>query len=274
MAAAHLAGALSLDDAALVAATHARLVQRLAVGRGDSLVVAAAPEVVAGHLAAFEEPPTLAGRLGPASTLVSGDTTAIRSPDRPVRGSGHRSPPGTHGICIPLAADGPRAHTPAVGDQRHRRAPGTAANDLDGHRERDRRRIPGPGLVGQITSAIKAGSRPPWTQCGGARHRRRTGAESAPGPAQGMRASLDEGTEGARRGAPSCAWRRFNEGRTRHGAYSPRWVTCIPWVTRSPPDPSYAHHAGVMPSSGRLSAATSAGRGDAPFAAARNRPFR
>lgn len=79
IAAAHLTGALSLDDAALVAATHARLVQRLAVGRGDSLVVAAVPEVVAGHLAAVEERPTLAGRLGPASTLVSGDTTAIRA---------------------------------------------------------------------------------------------------------------------------------------------------------------------------------------------------
>lgn len=76
-AAAHLAGALSLEDAALVAATHARLVQRLAVGQGHSLVVGAAPDVVAGQLAAVDGPLTLAGRLGPASTLVSGDTTAI-----------------------------------------------------------------------------------------------------------------------------------------------------------------------------------------------------
>ncbi|WP_033667344.1 type I polyketide synthase [Salinispora fenicalii] len=76
-AAAHLAGALSLEDAALVAATHARLVQRSAVGQGDSLVVAAAPDVVAGELAADEGSLTLAGRLGPASTLVSGDAAAI-----------------------------------------------------------------------------------------------------------------------------------------------------------------------------------------------------
>lgn len=76
-AAAHLAGALSLEDAALVAATHARHVQRLAVGQGHSLVVAAAPDTVAGQLAAVEGSLTLAGRLGPASTLVSGDPTAI-----------------------------------------------------------------------------------------------------------------------------------------------------------------------------------------------------
>ncbi|GAU65736.1 polyketide synthase Pks13 [Streptomyces sp. NBRC 110611] len=76
-AAAHLAGALDFDDASLLAARHARLVQRLAVGRGDTAVVAAGADLVRPLLAAADGRLTLAGRNGPASTLVSGDSPAL-----------------------------------------------------------------------------------------------------------------------------------------------------------------------------------------------------
>lgn len=76
-AAAHIAGALGFDDACQLAVHHGRLVQRLAVGRGDAMVVEAGEEGVAPRLAAFGGDLTVAGLNGPGSVLVSGETAAL-----------------------------------------------------------------------------------------------------------------------------------------------------------------------------------------------------
>ncbi|CAM5508225.1 hypothetical protein SALBM311S_05459 [Streptomyces alboniger] len=76
-AAAHIAGALGFEDATLLAVHHARLVQRFAVGRGDTVVVAADEELVVPHLAAVGGDLTLAGHNGPASVLVSGGSAEL-----------------------------------------------------------------------------------------------------------------------------------------------------------------------------------------------------
>jgi acyl transferase domain-containing protein len=78
-AAAHVAGALHFDDATLLAVHHARLVQRLAVGRGDTMVVAADEERVAPHLAAVGGDLTVAGHNGPTSLLVSGGSAELQA---------------------------------------------------------------------------------------------------------------------------------------------------------------------------------------------------
>ncbi|MFY1676910.1 acyltransferase domain-containing protein [Streptomyces sp. WMMC905] len=72
--AAYLSGALGFDDATLLATHHARLVQQLAVGGGDSVVAACAAERVLPLIAAEGDRVTLSGRLGPESTLLSGAT--------------------------------------------------------------------------------------------------------------------------------------------------------------------------------------------------------
>ncbi|MFF5338610.1 acyltransferase domain-containing protein [Streptomyces sp. NPDC013181] len=73
-AASHVAGALDFEDASLLAASHGRLLQQLAVGRGDGIVVTtgadAARKYLTGRLA-------VAGRNGLASTLVTGTPEEI-----------------------------------------------------------------------------------------------------------------------------------------------------------------------------------------------------
>ncbi|MFE2724100.1 acyltransferase domain-containing protein [Kitasatospora sp. NPDC059327] len=78
-AAAHIAGALDFDDAALLTVHHARLVQQLAVGRGDAMVVEADEGRLAAHLAAAGDRLTVAGHNGPASVLLSGGTAELEA---------------------------------------------------------------------------------------------------------------------------------------------------------------------------------------------------
>ncbi|MFD8704092.1 acyltransferase domain-containing protein [Kitasatospora sp. NPDC059648] len=73
-AAAHVAGALDFDDASRLAAHHGRLLQQLAVGRGEGIVVMTAAEEVAPHLTGGL---TLSGRNGLNSTLVTGTPQEI-----------------------------------------------------------------------------------------------------------------------------------------------------------------------------------------------------
>ncbi|MCH0569853.1 acyltransferase domain-containing protein [Streptomyces sp. MUM 136J] len=77
-AAAHIAGALDLDDATLLVAHHARLVQQLAVGRGDTMVVGADAGTVRSLLAAFDGGVTVSGCNSPLSTSVSGESATLR----------------------------------------------------------------------------------------------------------------------------------------------------------------------------------------------------
>ncbi|NEC87421.1 type I polyketide synthase [Streptomyces sp. SID12501] len=73
-AASHIAGALDFDDAAHLAAHHGRLLQQLAVGHGDGIVVMTAADEVGQHLTGGL---TVSGYNGPNSTLVTGTPQEI-----------------------------------------------------------------------------------------------------------------------------------------------------------------------------------------------------
>lgn len=73
-AAAHIAGVLDIDDASLLAATHGRLLQQLAVGHGDGIVVTTGADLVKEHLTGRL---TVSGYNGPNSTLVTGTPREI-----------------------------------------------------------------------------------------------------------------------------------------------------------------------------------------------------
>ncbi|MFJ1589286.1 SDR family NAD(P)-dependent oxidoreductase [Kitasatospora albolonga] len=76
IAAACVAGALSLDDAARIVALRSRAIRALA-GRGGMASVALPAEQVAEHLAPWDGRLSVAAVNGPASTVVSGDTDAL-----------------------------------------------------------------------------------------------------------------------------------------------------------------------------------------------------
>ncbi|MFJ9113858.1 type I polyketide synthase, partial [Streptomyces sp. NPDC102283] len=76
IAAACVAGALSLDDAARIVALRSRAIRALS-GRGGMASVALPAEQVAEHLAPWDGRLSVAAVNGPASTVVSGDTDAL-----------------------------------------------------------------------------------------------------------------------------------------------------------------------------------------------------
>ncbi|MFC8709537.1 SDR family NAD(P)-dependent oxidoreductase [Streptomyces sp. NPDC057197] len=76
IAAACVAGALSLEDAARIVALRSRAIRALS-GRGGMASVALPAEQVAGHLAPWDGRLSVAAVNGPASTVVSGDTDAL-----------------------------------------------------------------------------------------------------------------------------------------------------------------------------------------------------
>lgn len=104
-AAAYLAGALDFDDASLLAATHARLVQRFAVGHGDSMVVTIGADELTQHLAAADGRVVVAGDNGPTSTLVSGPVAELEA---------LRARLAADGIVSHLVRMGYAAHSPMV----------------------------------------------------------------------------------------------------------------------------------------------------------------
>lgn len=73
-AASHIAGALGFEDASRLAAHHGRLLQQLAVGRGDGIVVMTGADDVKQHLTGGL---TLSGHNGLNSTLVTGTPQEI-----------------------------------------------------------------------------------------------------------------------------------------------------------------------------------------------------
>ncbi|MGW7362762.1 acyltransferase domain-containing protein [Streptomyces sp. NPDC054841] len=100
-AAAHIAGALDFDDALLLATQHARLVQQLAVGRGDTMVVETDERTLTPRLSAFHGRLTVAGHNSPGSLLVSGETEALEA------------------LAEQLATDGITAHRVRMGYPAH-----------------------------------------------------------------------------------------------------------------------------------------------------------
>ncbi|MGW3264201.1 acyltransferase domain-containing protein [Streptomyces sp. NPDC001056] len=73
-AASHVAGALDFDDASRLAACHGRLLQQLAVGRGEGIVVTTGADAVGRYLTGQL---TVSGHNGPNSTLVTGTPQEI-----------------------------------------------------------------------------------------------------------------------------------------------------------------------------------------------------
>ncbi len=76
VAAAHVAGALELEDAALISAHCGLLMQRLA-GTGKVAVIRAPPEKVARMLGARESKVWIAGASSPGATVVAGDPNGV-----------------------------------------------------------------------------------------------------------------------------------------------------------------------------------------------------
>lgn len=73
-AACHVAGVLDFDDASRLAAGHGRLLQQLAVGRGDGIVVTTGADAVRPYLT---DQLTVSGHNGLSSTLVTGTPQEI-----------------------------------------------------------------------------------------------------------------------------------------------------------------------------------------------------
>jgi pimaricinolide synthase PimS1 len=76
IAAAHVAGGLSLEDAARVVAVRARVIAKLA-GKGGMLSVSLSAERLSARLQPFGERLSLAAINGPSSLVVSGDSDAL-----------------------------------------------------------------------------------------------------------------------------------------------------------------------------------------------------
>lgn len=76
VAAAHVAGALTLDDAVRLVFHRSRLLDSV-VGKGKTAVVGMRPDDIHGILEEFNGLVALAGNTGPASSVISGDSSAV-----------------------------------------------------------------------------------------------------------------------------------------------------------------------------------------------------
>jgi acyl transferase domain-containing protein/acyl carrier protein len=78
VAAAHVAGALSLEDAARIICHRSRLVRR-AIGQGAMAAVELSMEAARGVLAGYEDRVSIAASNSPTSTVLSGDRVALEA---------------------------------------------------------------------------------------------------------------------------------------------------------------------------------------------------
>ena len=103
IAAAHIAGALSLDDAALLIAHRGAAMAEIA-GQGGMLSVSLPPEALAPHAAPYERRVSLAAQNGPASLVLSGDPGALAELRATLEAEGVRAKP----IAVDYAAHSPQ----------------------------------------------------------------------------------------------------------------------------------------------------------------------
>ena len=78
VAAAHVAGALSLDDAVRVICHRSRLVKRV-TGQGAMAAVELSMEDARGALAGYEDRVSIAASNSPTSVVLSGDPAALET---------------------------------------------------------------------------------------------------------------------------------------------------------------------------------------------------
>ncbi|MGW6692000.1 type I polyketide synthase [Streptomyces sp. NPDC054961] len=90
VAAAHVAGVLSLDDAATLVEARGRLMQS-ARGDGSMVALQASEEETLALLAGFEDLIAVAAVNGPNATVISGDAAAVAEVAGKWRASGHRT---------------------------------------------------------------------------------------------------------------------------------------------------------------------------------------
>nr|APD71856.1 type I polyketide synthase 4 [Streptomyces sp.] len=91
LAAAHVAGVLTLPDAASLVATRAVLMEQLPSGQGAMLAVQASERHVLPLLRAHRDRLSVAAVNGPRSTVVSGDAEAVRAVEERCAELGHRT---------------------------------------------------------------------------------------------------------------------------------------------------------------------------------------
>ena len=134
IAAAYVAGALSLRDAARVVTLRSKLLTALA-GPGGMVSIACGSERVRELLAPFGSRISIAAVNGRSAVVVSGEVDRARGTHRPLRRTGAAHPPDRRGLCVALRRGRGDPWRACRGPVRHRAALLAYRLLLDGYRK-------------------------------------------------------------------------------------------------------------------------------------------